>query len=141
MARLSAHGSIVGEILYISRAKRYMSDGKILMNYGHGWKLHGKLKPGWTPESAAARSAENLRAHIAAHPAYAAYRQAIHDACGLAKRCRLHLAITMMPEDPDGVWSDACDSGYDSVHLDLDEIVHLCMLYRNVLKESKEIPA
>ena len=60
MAKISAHGAIVGTVEYVTRAKRYMSDGVILKNDGFGWKLYGKVKPHLTPaeaHSACARQA------------------------------------------------------------------------------------
>lgn len=40
------------------------------------------------------------------------------------------LAIMAMPNDPDGVWSKEFDGYGDNVSADLDEIVELCLLYR-----------
>ena len=51
---------------------------------------------------------------------------------------KLHAAIELMPDDPDGVWSEACDSYGDNCHASIDEIVHLCMLYRNAVAEGTE---
>lgn len=52
MAKLSVHGKEIGTVYLTTKAKRYMSDGKILVNQGFGWKLGPKLKPGVTVEDA-----------------------------------------------------------------------------------------
>jgi len=138
MAKLSANGrTIVGSIDYIASTKRVMSDGVILENKGHGWKVAGKVKPGFTPEQAFTQGKAKHEATLAARPALAAYRAALHDACGLAKRWALHTAITLMPDDPDGVWSNCVDS-YPKVDADLDDIVRLCGLYTRAKAEKEE---
>jgi hypothetical protein len=39
MAKISAHGSVIGTVEYLTKAKRYMSDGVILKNSGFGWEI------------------------------------------------------------------------------------------------------
>ena len=56
---------------------------------------------------------------------------------GLSKRWKLEAAVSMMPEDPDGVWSEACDGYCDNVHADIDEVAHLCRLYLTALDEAE----
>lgn len=139
MARLSAHGAEIGRLEFTDYRKAYMADGAILKDTGFGWKLHGKCKPGFSPaqvfERAKAKQAETL----ANRPMLAAYRSALHDAAPLSKRWKLSMAIKMMPQDPDGVWSDCCDSGFDSIDCDLDDIVSLCRLYESAMSEAKEL--
>jgi hypothetical protein len=137
MAKISAHGECVGTIDYVRKSKRYMSDGVVLKNIGHGWKLAGKLKPGLTPQDAYERARVAYDGELARRPALAAYRRAIHDACGLSKRWKLVSAIELMPDDADGVWSEACDSYGDNVHLDINEVSELCRLYSAAVAESK----
>jgi hypothetical protein len=137
MAKLSAHGECVGTIDYIRKSKRYMSDGVILKNIGFGWKLAGKVKPGFTPQAAFERARAAHDEALARRPALAAYRKAIHEACGLSKRWKLVMAIELMPDDADGVWSEACDGYSDNVHLDIDEVAELCRLYSACVAEGK----
>lgn len=56
----------------------------------------------------------------------------------MGKSARLHMMVSMMPEDCDGVWSEACDGYGDNVHADLDEIADLCSLYRVAMAEKAE---
>jgi len=137
MAKLSAHGSEIGTIYYVTTAKRYMSDGVVLKNHGFGWKIHGKIKPHVTPQEAFANAKSRLEAQLANFPANAAYRKELHAMAGLSKRWKLHAAISMMPDDADGVWSEACDGYGDNISADVDEVAHLCMLYKLAVDESK----
>ena len=136
MAKLSAYGRIeVGTVNKLTSAKRYMSDGTVLKNIGFGWKVAGKVKPNFTPQEAFAKSAANQARALAENPAYAAYYKALHGMAGLSKRWKLHAAIELMPEDCDGVWSEACDGYGDNVHADVDEVGALCRLYLAAMAE------
>ena len=137
MAKVSAHGTEIGTINYKSKSKRYMSDGAVLINLGFGWKIHSKCKSGVSPvqafEAAKARQVEFLTAR----PAFAAYVKELHAMAGLCNRWKLNAAVERMPEDCDGVWSEACDGYGDNVHADIDEVGNLCRLYLNALAEMK----
>ena len=63
----------------------------------------------------------------------------LHDLAGLGKAWKLNSAVELMPDDPDGVWSEACDGYGDNVHADVSEIVELCGLYRAALREHEEL--
>lgn len=135
MAKLHAYGrTIVGEIIGLTRSTRYMSDGTLLRNIGFGWKVHGRVKDGFIVEEVFAKAKAKQEKALADHPSYAEYRRALHAMAGLSKRWKLHAAIELMPDDPDGVWSDACDGYGDNVHADIDEIVELCRIYRAAFK-------
>lgn len=139
MARISAHGDIVGTIDYVRQSKRYMSDGVILKNAGFGWKLAGKVKPGFDILEVYQKAKANHDALLEKRPALAAFRAAAHDACGLSKRWKLIAAIELMPDDADGVWSEACDGYGDNVYLSVDEVSELCRLYQACVAEGKEM--
>lgn len=131
MAKLHARGrTIIGEIVGLTRSTRYMSDRTVLRNIGFGWKIHGKVKPEFSVEEALARARAKQEKALSENVAYAEYKKALHATAGLSKRWKLHAAIELMPDDPDGVWSEACDGYGDNVHADIDEIVELCRLYR-----------
>ena len=136
MAKLSAHGAVVGTIDFATSSVRYMSDGKILRNQGHGWKLYGKVKPDFTPQEAYARRSARLAEALERNPATAAYSKAMLGTTGLCKRWKLHLAISMMPDDADGVWSEVCDGYGDNISMDLDDVVELCRLYQAMQREA-----
>ena len=104
MAKLSAHGSEVGRINYTTYAKAYMSDGKILKNFGHGWKLYGTCKV--SPEQAFAVAKEKQDRVLAERPMLAAYRKELHSIAGMGKAWKLHAAIQLLGDDIDGIWSE-----------------------------------
>lgn len=139
MAKLSAHGKEIGRITYTTYAKAYMEDGVVLKNAGFGWKVAGKVKAGFTPQSAYETALASQRAFAETHPRLMAYRKELHEMAGLGKAWKLHMAVQVMPDDPDGVWSEACDGYGDNVHADIDEVSHLCDLYKSALDESREL--
>lgn len=136
MAKVSAHGSIVGTIETLTGAKRFMSDGAVLKNIGFGWKLAGTLKAGVSPEAAFSAATVRQAERLGARPAYAAYRQELHAMAGMCKRWKLHAAVSLMPDDCDGVWSEACDGYGDNVSASVDEVAHLCRLFKAAIAES-----
>ena len=138
MAKISAHGDIVGTVEYLTTAKRYMSDGKILRNQGFGWKIHGRVKAGVTPREAYERARAHLEAQLTEKPETAVYRKLLFGLAGLGKRWKLHEAVQMMPDDPDGVWSEACDGYGDNVHADIDEVAELCRAFQMVERAARE---
>lgn len=139
MATLSAHGTEIGRIVTITQTKAYMSDRTVLINYGSGWKIKGKLKAELTPQvafdNAKARNAEKE----AMRPAYMAYVRELHSISGQNARARLHETIKLMPDDCDGVWSECCDGYGDNVHADVDDIAKLCRLYKVALSELRAV--
>jgi hypothetical protein len=130
MAKLSTHGAEVGRVKFTGYVKAYMSDGAILKNYGDGWKLTGKVKPHVTPQTAYEMQIQKQVEVDAKNPFRKDYRDLLYSLGGVGKSAKLHLAVTLMPDDPDGVWSEVCDGYGDNVHADLDEICELCNLYR-----------
>ena len=136
MAKLRAHGQEIGTIYTCTTAKRYMSDGHVLKNIGFGWKRFATVKDGIAPSDAYANAAEKRRAWLAQRPAMATYMRALHDLAGMDKRWKLHAAVQLMPDDCDGVWSEACDGYGDNISAGVDEIGELCRDYRAALAES-----
>lgn len=141
MAKLSVHGQEIGRITALTSVKAYFSDGKILKNIGFGWKLHAKVKEGIDPNVAYQKAVTRQNENLENKPALKAYKKALHSLAGINKRWKLHSAITLMPDDADGVWSECCDGYSDNVHADIDEISELCALYIEALNESKELNA
>ena len=138
MAKLSAHGAEIGRVEFTTYAKAYMADGTILKNDGFGWKLAGKCKPGVTPQQAFDHQRAAHAETASKRPALTAYRKALHETAGLSKRWKLNTAISVMPDDPDGVWSEACDGYGDNVSADISEVVELCRLYKDAISENQE---
>lgn len=141
MAKLSAHGAEIGRIAYTTFILAFMSDGKILRNNGNGWKLYKKCKDGVNPEDVFAKRAASQKEHLSARPCAAAYVKELHALTSIKNRWKLNEAVKMMPSDPDGVWSEACDGYGDNVHADISEIVELCRMYRAAEAEFNSLKA
>ena len=135
MAKLSAHGAEIGRLEFSDHRKAYMADGKILKDRGHGWKLWGKLKPGVAAQAAFENAKRKQAEKLAARPMLAAYVDHLRSLAPLSRRWKLVLSLSMMPDDPDGIWSGCCD-GYDAIEADLDDIVKLCNLRRSAIAEG-----
>lgn len=136
MAKLSAHGQEIGRVKFMGYVKAYMSDGAILKNYGDGWKLTGKVKSTLTPQQAFENQIKLQEENDSLNPGRKQYRDMLFSLGGIGKAGKLHMAVSLMYDDPDGVWSEVCDGYGDNVHADIDEICELCDLYRTAL-ESK----
>lgn len=128
MAKLSAHGTIIGTVDYVTYQTRYMSDGAILRNQGAGWKLYRKVIPERTPAEALARTQAKLAAYLAEHTAKARYFALLKESTGFRNRGSLSYVVASMPDDPDGVWSE-CGLRYG---LDSDAVETLCAAYRAI---------
>lgn len=137
MATLRKHGGELGRYYNLTTCRAYMADGTVLVHSGLEWRIYSKVKPGISPQEAweqyTARCAERLKTH----PAYAEYRRQLHDMAPQSKRW-LQTAISVMPEDPDGVWSTLADSCDPRQQLDLDigEVCSLCRAYLAAVSES-----
>ena len=125
MAKLSAHGRELDRMEYASFRVAIMSDGNIMRNSGSGWKLWKRLKPGANAAEYAKRQREKYNARPALFHEYIA---ALTDAVSLENRGRLHMTVSLMPTDPDGVWSEL--DSYSGPLVDLDDCVKLCRLYQ-----------
>lgn len=133
MAKLKAHGYELDRREYPAQRVAVMSDGHIMRDYGSGWKLWKKLKPGIDAKDYAKR----IRAQYDAHPpVFHAYVKALMDATDIKHRSFLHEAVRLMPTDPDGVWSEFNDFWYGN-EVDLDDCVKLCRLYQEAIRESE----
>ncbi len=137
MATLYKHGEL-GQLERVAYKVAYCADGQILRNDGDGWKQWRKLKPGvdarqhW--ETAKAKYQEKL----STKPAFAEWRQLFHELVPFKQRNIMLTAISLMPQDPDGVWSEVND--YFSINGDtfsIDDICQLCRAYEAASLESK----
>lgn len=136
MAKLSAHGKEVGRIQYVAHDVAVMSDGYVLKNFGSGWKIHGKLKAGITPENAYQSRLSKLQNqpdeyHIFKEKLFSLTRS-------LEKRAQIMVTLQLLGNDADGVWSELTDSYLGPrIDADIGEIVELCKaheVYRLTLR-------
>ena len=104
-----------------------MSDGQILRNSGHGFKLYKKWNPGVDVVAATARIAAIHSHREVTMPTWCAYRRSMISTCCVSLRWKMEATIELMPNDADGVWSTMDDFNH---HFDIGEIVALCAVYR-----------
>ncbi len=134
MATLNKHGIELARIEKVNYSLAYMSDGQVMKNDGSGWKLWRKVKAGMdvaeVARNAEAKYAEKLRNN----PTYATWRKLVHDTVPRQYRYALTTAVSMMPDDPDGVWSEMDLYGCP---IDLDDAVRLCMYYGASINEVR----
>jgi hypothetical protein len=144
MARIGAHGQIIGTLETVSGAFRYMSDGAVLRNKGFGWKLakRNTKYAGLSPVEMYAHAKAKLEAVYTAQPMLKAWRDAVHNVASLNKRWRVVQAVQMHPEDPDAVWSELTDAlvPQDRVAVTHDDCVGLCRAYRAAQAEKGGTP-
>lgn len=138
MAKLSARGRTeLARFEYASKRIARMSDGNLLVSCGRGWSQYGKLKPGIDPVA----SAREAQAKYNARPLeFHRYIDALMQAVPLERRGELHTAITVMPDDPDGVWSEM-DDRYWGEGPDLEDVVQACRAYKALLATRAEVAA
>jgi hypothetical protein len=123
MAALSKNGAEVRRFELLRKTYSIRSNGKILWNAGHGWKV-AKLKPGVTVE----KFVENREADEAKirenRPCFAAYRRAVQAEFPLSVRWQYLAAESILGDDIDGIWSELND-GFPPVHVDIETLAEL----------------
>jgi hypothetical protein len=123
MATLAKNGAEIRRFELLKKTYSIRSNGKVLCNYGHGWKVVN-LKPGVTVETfianreAAEEKIDRLR------PCFAKYRAAVQAEFPLSTRWKYLTAESMLGDDIDGIWSELND-GFDPVHVDIDTLAEL----------------
>lgn len=71
-------------------------------------------------------------------PMYARYKTLLYKYVPKTHRTLVNTAISLMPNDPDGVWSEINDHGDYRYSIDLDEAIDLCRAYELALREANE---
>ena len=141
MATLYKHGEI-GQIERVAYKVAYCADGKILRNDGDGWKQWRKCKPGIDPRARFEEAKANYSQKLATKPAFAAWRSLFHELVPFKQRNLVLTAIGLMPQDPDGVWSEVNDyCGFSGSEYSIEDICQLCRAYQAAEQESTPTPA
>lgn len=104
----------------------YMENGTIYRSTGHGWEYHNRFKEGVSIPEAVSR----VKARYEARPTeFHQLVDRLTRTIGIRGRWKLYAAITLMPDDADGVWATVTDEeGCGS--LDIEDVVACCDLYR-----------
>ena len=123
MACLSKHGEYT-KFEFPRYNKAYCEDGAVLINYGSGWKLYGKLKMAY------ADAIKGIKAKQAAvgPSSQKLYAELFRMAGTLKNRCMLCQALEAYAHDPDGMFVEL-DEMYGSNKWNRDEIKNLCFLF------------
>jgi len=129
MAKLSAHGVELFREDLLTKRYAYMSDGVVLVNRGDGWKKHGKVKTGMTPEAAINIIKDRAAEFDHTHPAWIAYRSAVHAVVPLESRWHLCEAVKTLQNDPDGLYAELTDDFSGRFHhVTVNDCIELCKL-------------
>jgi len=117
MATIYKHGGEVGRIEKLTFSMLFCADGKVLRNFGSGWKLWRKLKSDVEggPRGCFERCKADYDAMLANGPEFASWRDKVH-AFPLRKRLLVIEAVKLLPADPDGLWSELEDMGCPVSH-------------------------
>lgn len=136
MAKISAHGAVIGTIYLVGDALRFMSDGTVLRYRGIRWTIAKSLAPSEVKtayEEITRKTEESLQKH----PALRKYRFFLHGLFHLNKRARVHAAVTRNPHDPDRVYEDVSwQYAYPVVNVSLNDVRELCALWLEVEEEK-----
>ena len=134
MATLSKHGAFI-KVSNLRFDIAYCEDGKILRNYGNGWKLHAKLKPGVNWKEYAQRQADNIKALPGE---YQRFRSMLFRmGKPLKARTIIIAALELLSDDIDGLYSELGDMG---LHYGFDELQALADAFKAWNECKKVIP-
>ena len=139
MAKLRSHGLELFRDEGLTDKIALFADGHILRDYGSGWKLYKKLKPGQSATDYAETLRERLR--TLRGPSWHAFAERFHALVSFKNRHFVYNAIKLLPDDPDGVYSEMDDSFMGrEIGLSIEECVELCILFRAAAAEKAEKP-
>jgi len=136
MAKLNAHGAELYRVEMANCRIAYMSDGHILRDDGGGWKLWRRCKDGVDPRELAEKKRQ-FYANVKPERTFRAeFRESmVREFPSLEHRLCCYTAISLMPDDVDGVWSTLDDYGHG---VDLETVKHLCEMYQRAGDEGRE---
>ena len=135
MATIYKHGGEVGRIEKLTFSMLFCADGKVLRNFGNGWKTWRKLKPDVEggPRGCFERCLDDYRAKLGNLPEFARWRDRVH-VFPLRHRAFVLEAVKLLSHDADGLWAELEDMG---LRVSIGEAQALCAAYRAAQAESK----
>ena len=140
MATLSKH-NIVGKVELLSKSYAVSDKGKTYVNYGRGWKEHGKLKEGVTPSDYLATHERRLKELEEHCPSYTRFKKLFKASAPANCRWQVMEALRTMGSDYDGILSELNEhAGYEMRdRLTLEDIVELVRAYKSYHEQLKEV--
>jgi hypothetical protein len=139
MAALSKNGAEIRRFELLYKTYSVRSNGKVLCNSGHGWKVVN-LKPGVTVETFIANREEIQEKIRQFRPCFAKYRAAVQAEFPISTRWKYLTVEEMLGDDIDGIWSELND-GFPPVHVDIDTLAELNRLKGAMQLEFKSLKA
>ena len=134
MATLRAHGRELYRLRAAGYDKVYMEDGTVLKNSGDGWKVYARCRN--NPADLAEKVREKHLRKREEQPAYREFLDRMLEVGGIRVRSALCMYISLMPNDPDGVWSEMDSWRETRDRLSHREISELCRLYNAAIAEQ-----
>lgn len=139
MASLNKHGESV-IIKQLWQRWAFCSDGTILVNKGHGWKVHGKLKKKSDYKKAAEARKEWLNADRIHRPMLQELERLLDKMVpSLAKRLYLREALRSFAHDPEAVKNLSEEDGQYGANLSMEDSIQLCRIYLLVREEAQNM--
>lgn len=140
MAKLSAGGRT--QLLQWERPTarfRLMSDGVTLRNAGYGWKVWRRIKRGVPVEELFRKRQELLEQQRHERPDFHEYADTLAKMVSLKLRGYVHSAVSMLPDDADGVYSELVDHSPVGDALSFEDCEDLCWKFRMALREAEKL--
>jgi len=136
MASLGKHGDcVIVEFTWHKTA--FCQDRTVLRNHGNGWKVYGKLKANVDYKAHADKVKRQRDEDYASMPCVKAFMEWINsNVKSYAKRAYLRTGLSLLHDDPDGLWSELQDD-YNAPHLDYEDCEKACRLYVLAVEEAR----
>lgn len=140
MAKLSAHNPIWIEHALKNRFA-WCEDGKVLKNYGQGWKKYSKIKVGLPILETIQKRKETFEKWKISHPAWWRLLNWLDTNLAFPKRYRFMTALEEFSHDAEACLNSLTQFDYaHDYQFDLRTIQNVCYLHQEYLKEKKAKP-
>lgn len=120
--------------------KRYLDNGAIEKTYdGKTWKKYRQVKPGVDVAGHTAKALRLFDERLTKQPFYREFRALMISLTdNLEDRTKIILAIDLMPDDLDGVYSTLQDEGIDLSFEDIQQVAEAYDLYKDEKAATKK---
>ena len=131
MAVLSKNGHEIGRVTQLTRVLSFRSNGKVLYNYGTGWKVFRDKVADINVAFETAKAAEE-----ALHPDVKAYKKLFHSHVPQKSRGLAQASVRTLSDDLDGLWSEFND--YLHIGISVEEVQELIDAHAAAVKALRE---
>ena len=135
MAKLFVNGLELARLKTLRYEKAYFGNGKILVNRGNGWKLHARVKKGFSIFDLAKNAIERQKEWFLARPKFKAFYDEI------MKKSTLNRQYILGIMESKGTFEDYVkESKYARFKtIDSTKFSYLYLLFEEMLTEQKEL--